>query len=131
MSRVRYFDVGQWPIYVGFVNDEAAFKREMKRIKAGDVNFAASNHADASTISMIDEDGVLCVFVTLGSIKGKTFAQIAGLIAHEATHVAQSLWEHIGETNPSRETEAYFIQFVTQSCLECLDPFACNFALEG
>ena len=36
--------------------------------------------------------------------------QLAGIVAHECQHSIQSLWKHIGESNPSPELEAYTIQ---------------------
>ena len=132
MKRVHYIDAGQWPVHIGFTNNEAAFNKEMKRLKVKNADFLASDHADASTVSLIGEKGSLCLIVTLGSCEGKTMAQVAGLIAHEATHVAQRLWEHIGEDNPGTESEAYFIQMVTQACLENFDLFNLDFnIMEG
>ena len=44
--------------------------------------------------------------------------QVVGLIAHEATHVWQQYADHIGESFPGREQEAYAIQWVTQTLYE-------------
>jgi hypothetical protein len=35
-----------------------------------------------------------------------------GIVAHESVHVAQNLFEAMGETNPGCETEAYIVQFI-------------------
>lgn len=41
-------------------------------------------------------------------------AQDAGILAHEATHVAQDYMTSIGEDKPSPEFEAYIVGHVTQ-----------------
>jgi len=38
---------------------------------------------------------------------------IIGLLAHEATHVAQFYFDTIGEDKPGAEHQAYLIQFIT------------------
>lgn len=35
-----------------------------------------------------------------------------GLIAHEATHVSDKLWNHIGERNPGNEANAYLVEWI-------------------
>ncbi len=122
-GKVHYFDPAQWPIHIGFTRDEEAFKREMKRLKVANAKFMPDETANAATIVLTGDNSYPCILITLGETKGRTMAQIAALIAHEAVHVAQQLWQHIGEQNVGDETEAYFIQWVTQSCLETFDCF--------
>jgi hypothetical protein len=123
MQRVAYFDVGQWPIHVGFTTDEKAFKREIKRLKCGDVKFLLNDHSSATTHFLTGDKGGYCAIICLGECDGFELSQIAGLIAHEATHVAQQLWRRIGEQDVGDETEAYFIQLITQCCLNELSAF--------
>ncbi len=110
-------------MYVGFTTSEAAFKKELKRLKSEDTDFMASDHANATTHFLTSDGGNYCAIICLGPIKERTLAQVAALLAHEATHVAQRLWRHIGEHEVGDETEAYFIQMVTQCCLEQLEQF--------
>jgi len=49
-----------------------------------------------------------------------TWPMIAAMVAHEAVHVAQFLWEAIGEEKPGNETEAYFVQSIVQEVLEAI-----------
>lgn len=43
--------------------------------------------------------------------------EMAGLLIHEAVHVWQAYAEHMGETNPGDEQEAYAIQGISQELL--------------
>ena len=41
-------------------------------------------------------------------------------MAHESVHAWQRTRDHIGEDN-TKETEAYFIQYVSQFFMECFE----------
>lgn len=45
-------------------------------------------------------------------------AMDAGILAHEATHIAQDYLASIGEDKPSPEFEAYIVGFVTQELVQ-------------
>lgn len=115
---IAYFGMGPWPIYVGFTDSPKAFRKEMKRLKvANPPEFILNSHSNA-TAHTLEFEGSLTTIITMEPAKGKPVEQVAALIAHEAVHVAQQLWEHIGEDRPGREAEAYLVQMVTQCCLE-------------
>lgn len=63
-----------------------------------------------STISC-DNGDISCLVYIKHQKYGK--GQLAGLIAHEATHVSQDFFESIGEDKPSSEMQAYYIQVFT------------------
>lgn len=42
---------------------------------------------------------------------------LAGIMVHEAVHIWQEFCESIGEKNPSREFEAYSIQWISQQLM--------------
>ena len=56
--------------------------------------------------------------VCISDCSDRTFAQIAGLLCHEAVHIWQQTRTDLGETEPSAELEAYAIQNLTQSLIE-------------
>ena len=118
---ITYFNMGPWPIYVGFTQSKKGFAKEMKRLGITDCPFIANDHSNASA-HYLTKDGALTCIITMDKRKGRMIEQVAGLIAHEATHVAQELWAHIGERNPGREAEAYLVQMIVQCCLQQ----ACN-----
>lgn len=115
---ITYFDMGAWPVFVGFTASAKAFRKEMKRLKMKDgPDFLASDHANASA-HYFTHQGKLTVIITIGSTKGRTNEQVAAMVAHEAVHVAQEMWRHLGEKNPGDEAEAYLVQLIVQSCLQ-------------
>lgn len=127
MNRVAYFDPGPWPIHIGFTTSEAAFKKEIKRLKCSPTQFLISDHASATTHFLEGDKGSYCAIICLGNCNEFDLCQVAGLIAHEATHVAQHLWRRIGEHDPGDEAEAYLVQFITQQCLSELPGFSEKF----
>ena len=56
--------------------------------------------------------------ISIQSDSGYSTAKIAGLIAHESTHVWQHICELIGEGKSSEEMEAYHIQYITETVME-------------
>lgn len=45
-------------------------------------------------------------------------AQLAGVAGHEASHVVDEIFEHVGEHHPGTETRAYLLQWVVESICE-------------
>lgn len=64
---------------------------------------------DGFTSTLSCDNGDISCLVYIKNQKYDT-GQLAGLIAHEATHVSQEFFESIGEINPSHEMQAYYIQ---------------------
>ncbi len=116
-GSVTYFNMGPYPMYLGFTSSPKAFAEEMKRLNITDIRFLASDHANATT-HFLEQDGTLCIIITLQKHKDRTPEQIASLISHEAMHVVQKMWHQYGEKQPGREAEAYLIQYIVQSCLQ-------------
>jgi hypothetical protein len=116
--RIRYFNMGAWPVYVGFTSSDKAFQAEMKRLAVEEPGKFLSRAGANATTHYLDNDGTLTCIITIGCTKGGSKSQVAALIAHEAVHVVQEMWSHLGETNPGREQEAYLVQQITQECLQ-------------
>jgi preprotein translocase subunit Sec63 len=115
--HIQYFDMGPWPVYLGFTKSKKAFAKEMKRLDVSGVEFLATDHSSATT-HMLRAGGVQTYIIAMGSTKGRSIQQIASLIAHEAAHVAQDMWEQLGEKSPGKEAEAYLIQHIVQCILQ-------------
>lgn len=112
---VLWLDQGWQPAYIGFCPTKKAWKREMRRMGIKDA--AAFPAASGTTNTFEDKSGKLSIIVTLaeGVEKSVSRIQIAGLLAHEATHVWQFVRKHMGEHEPSVEFEAYSVQAIFQN----------------
>jgi len=125
--HISYYGMGQWPIYVGFTKSPKAFRKEMKRLKVSNPpSFLANDHSNAATHFLVHEGKTTCI-ITMHPPGDRPIEQVAGIIAHEAVHVAQELWDNIGEREPGKEAEAYLVQMITQCCLQdALDTGRCR-----
>lgn len=116
---IDYFSMGPWPIYVGFTMSKKAFRKEMRRLNISpSPDMVTNSHSNATTHFLTAPDHGLTAIIAMPKPVGRSPEQIAGLIAHEAVHVAQALWENIGERTPGHEAEAYLVQMITQCCLQ-------------
>lgn len=120
---IKYLPRGMFPVWIGFISTEKEYKKEMNRLGLGtEYNFMATDHSDATLHSGIDNSGryILALCISEDKINVRTPIECAGLMAHEATHAWQRVRDYIGEEK-TLETEAYFIQYVTQFFLECVE----------
>lgn len=109
------------PYYYGLCLSEKDFRKELKRLdvpKDSWPPFVATERANATAHFFKDGKGAQSVIVTIGSSKGRSLAQIHGLLVHEAVHIWQAIRENIGEQSPSSEFEAYSIQAISQRLME-------------
>lgn len=119
-GRVKWFDTGPLPAYIGFTSDERAFMREGKRLlQGGPMNNWIMAHEGApgrtQSVWRPDGPGAVAVIVTVhreGMLKARV-AEAFGLLAHETVHVLQVVEDHMGAPL-GREAQAYFVQMYTQ-----------------
>jgi hypothetical protein len=114
--HIAYFNMGSWPLYVGFTNSPKRFAKEMRRMGIEGVSFL--NPGGNATMHTFVRNGTTTCIIAMEKAKDKSPEMIAALIAHEAVHVAQELWSQIGEEQPGREAEAYLVQMIVQCCLQ-------------
>lgn len=110
------------PAFLGVSLDEKDFHNKLKRLGLPPSDWPAyhtSKRANATTRWLDLKSKSVCI-VCMGSMKGKTRAQIAALVAHEATHIWQFAMRDMGEASPSDEFMAYGIQNITQTLLEAI-----------
>lgn len=106
--------------YFGLVLSEEDFQYEM------DVAKIPMHHrgrwvregSSATCHTYANEDGKMVCLVAMEGWEKATAIQIVGLLIHEAVHIWQSMCENIGENEPSREFEAYSIQWISQELME-------------
>lgn len=113
LSKVIWCDRGWQPVHFGFCPDEAAWRREMKRLNVTDEPYPTS---DARvTVFERSKDNRQCVIVTVANSRERPKLEVVGLLVHEAAHVWQHVREFMGEKSPSIEFEAYAMQAISQS----------------
>jgi hypothetical protein len=110
--KVIWCDNAWFPYSYGFCPNEAAWRKEVKRLGVPHLKYPA---ADAMCTHMENTDKNLenrCTLVTVGHIK-RPARTILSLLVHEAMHVWREMRGTIGESEPSSEFEAYSIQNIT------------------
>lgn len=112
-KSVLWLDQGWQPAHIGFCPSKKAWKREMRKMGCEGEPWPSA----AGSTQTFDSGGKRCIIVTVaeGCEKHHSRIEIAGLIAHEATHVWQKVREHMGEDQPSIEFEAYSVQAIFQN----------------
>lgn len=97
-----------------------AFRRLLKKWRLDRDEWPPFLGADGAhaTVHFFDFAGAgPAAVVCLGDMSERSTAEVAGLLAHEATHIWQSVREYLGEDEPSSEFEAYSVQSITQALL--------------
>lgn len=118
--HIKYFNMGQWPVYVGFTTSAKAFRREMKRLGiGGGVEFLARSGANASTHFFERANEMSCIIITMEKRGKRPVSQYAALLAHEALHAMQEMHRNLNRGEPfGDEADAYLLQSIVQSCLQ-------------
>jgi len=98
---------------------EEEYKKELRRMKVpvSEWNSWQVDGALATTHYLVSKKGTRATVVCI-PIKDEPINQVASLLVHEAVHVVQEYFRHIGETNAGDEIEAYAIQNVSYALLE-------------
>lgn len=115
-AAIDYLPIGVYPLFVGFTMSKKAYLKEMKRLEIVNPSPFLSDNSNATCHHFVGKTGRVSV-IAMKRPTGVNVGQVAGLIAHEAVHVVQRLWDEIGETDPGHEAEAYLVQTITQGCL--------------
>ena len=99
---------------------EKDFHKELKRLKIAKSSwpsFIKTPQANATCHFFQSASSELAAIVCISKkgCKDRPLDQILGLLAHEAMHIWRECREHVGETNPSYELEAYAMQRIAQN----------------
>ena len=119
--RIAYFNMGAWPVYVGFTTDEKAFAREMKRLDIDDPDFLGHENAGATTHMYTAKGKSDTYIITIVPFNARKVSreQYAAILAHEAMHVVQDMRRRLAKGESlGDEAEAYLIQQIVQECLQ-------------
>lgn len=112
MKKVKWLSgsLVESPIDVGACFSEAAYIKEMKRLKSKDHEPFLIDGSDACCHFYDCVDGSKLIIVCMGAARGRSKEEVYSLLVHEDVHVWQEIKENIGEKYPSHEFEAYSIQ---------------------
>lgn len=103
--------------YLALVINEKQFHKAMNHCKipfAQHGNWISNEHSDATMHTLEKPDGKMCCVVAIRVKEDQDKNEVIGLLVHEAVHVWQDFADRIGESNPSKEFEAYAIQSISQ-----------------
>lgn len=104
--------------YLTLVLAQEELDKELKRLGIKErPSLLATPQANATAHYLLTPSGKLCCLVALGDTSARDPIEVAGLLVHEAVHVWQVYAEHIGETEPGKEQEAYAVQAISQALM--------------
>lgn len=115
-DKVVWIEQGWQPVPIGFVPNEQAWDREMKRLRvAGHKPFPCDRKFGGHTEMLTNHEMQSCVIlVAVGrDFEGDGMELIMTLV-HEAVHAWQFLCKFIGEKKPGIEMEAYGIENISR-----------------
>lgn len=115
-QKTYWIELGFLPAHVGFCPSKKAWKCTFKELKQKPHEWPRS---DGSCTRIYNDLGHPVILITISGKAAKrvTGVQIVGIVAHEAMHAWRFIRDHIGESEPSFEFEAYVIQAITMGLL--------------
>lgn len=112
MKTVEHISMGPWPVLVGFTDNKKAFEKQMKKVDCKGLQFQLNDTCLATTSHLYDADGVNYFVVTFSpDIKSENLPSV---VAHEAWHVVEGIYEQVGEDTFGSEATAYLIQYLVE-----------------
>lgn len=122
-AHIEYFDHIFFPnIWIGIAFTEKSYLKECKRLN---IAKPPSYIEKAAAINpFVKDDGSLSLIICFDPFRQKLHKnQIPALLAHEAVHASDYIFENIGEDKPGMEIRAYLVQYIVQQSLYALDDF--------
>lgn len=122
---IKYLPRTLFPCHIAFTLSEASYKKELKRLNV-DLEEAGAfvkegAHAQVTQL-MNDKHGTIYIVTMLPDKARKMHRnQIAAMLAHEAVHVTDWIFEDAHEKYPGMETRAYLTQHILQNLLYLYD----------
>lgn len=121
MKLFQYLPRTIFPCHIGFTICEKSFHKEVKRLGINEkLDFIQPGNG-ARINSLTSKTGDVHIISTLKQSKQIHRNQFVSLLAHEAVHVSDFIFEACGENKPGLETRAYLVQFILQNCLYLYD----------
>jgi hypothetical protein len=114
VKHVFPIDLGQWPQACCLITDKRAYGRFMRDHGIGEARpFPPEGGGSCQTITK----GECCkVIIAIGP--HPDWDELAVTLSHEATHAMRWILEHVGETEPGAETQAYLVGHIVRQALK-------------
>lgn len=120
MKGLHKIELGAIPANLWVCFSYKDFKRGLKWMNLGDNEGEVDYPAWVSTWDVVENPTPIVMCIQKNKLKGGSRSQIAGVVAHEATHVMQFCAKAMSERSPGLEWQAYLVQTVTQHVLDLL-----------
>jgi hypothetical protein len=114
--KIHQFDPVIYPVLLWILDevDVEEIRKSFQTVECVPLIFTASEGGIAYTQNkVVCKDGDYGVLVVLADKNRMT----VGTMAHEATHAARCIWDHLLEENTGGEADAYLVQWVAE-CME-------------
>jgi hypothetical protein len=111
LKRAKFINPGIYPVYVGYVNTEKAWKNLMKHMNIkGYPEFASCGNCT----SFESSSGGLTIVISCNHKAFKKKIDIYSTLAHEAKHAHDAIMDHIKEFKRDGECSAYTIDWLVR-----------------
>ena len=110
----------QSPYFYGVCLDEKDYHKTLKKLELPERLWApfVNPGKDATVHYWVHDDGRNVALVCIKDAHKHKPGSVVGILVHEAVHIWQAIKEDMGETHPSKEFEAYSIQWIVQELIE-------------
>ena len=105
---MKMMNMGPWPVEYGLVTDEAEWTREMRRRGLFEL---FPTQTQTVKIPLVGGERLVISIVVPDERSNR---ERIAVVAHEAVHVWQSIFEHIGEEVIGWEVEACTVQWIVE-----------------
>lgn len=115
-SKLSSFSLAILPgvVYFAKTKKEAiGFAQERKYPKESWEGCWSNGNGSIAVTTSCDTDFHVLVALNFEEARTRSVNQIKAVLVHEAVHVAQKIFEGIGELNPAHESQAYLVQAVS------------------
>ena len=113
---IHEFDPIIYPfkLWISIANDTEYIKSKFLYYpQMKELNFKSKVEFNASVDTVMNrETNMIGFLICFNNFKACT----TGIIAHEATHVSDRAWKHIGERKKASEANAYLVEWIVNCC---------------
>lgn len=111
LKTVKYINSPIFPVYLGICDNAEAWHKHMRYLRISPSPEFSGTSGQCTTF---ESKGQLIVIISVDSekLKDKPMFIKYEILAHEASHAADFIFEYVGEKHPGAETKAYVQQWI-------------------